>query len=286
MLKKIFVISLPAAVLLFSCNNNHDKKTGGDQPETPIERRTQISYRLLSPKDSIRKIVRSSDSTALEVISAVNRADKNALVNFDTIVIPADTKQTNEQYFPFPFNAAFLKDVNKIIFFSYPAQSFAAYEHGRLVYTGPTSMGRNTDPTPTGLFYTNWKAEKSTSTFNDEWDLKWNFNIENKLGIGFHEYSMPGYPASHSCLRLKEKDAMYLYNWADQWKIEGTDNILTHGTPVIIFGSYPFGRSRPWLGMAQNPDILIISETDLENIGKQYLPDIMEKQSERSKEEK
>jgi hypothetical protein len=33
-------------------------------------------------------------------------------------------------------------------------------------------------------FFTNWKAEETTSTFN-EWDLKWNFNIENKEGVGF-----------------------------------------------------------------------------------------------------
>ena len=102
-----------------------------------------------------------------------------------------------KQYFPFPFEASFLKGIKKIIFFSYPTQSFAAYENGVLVYTGPTSMGRKADMTPTGLFYTNWKAEQTTSTFNDEWDLKWNFNIENKLVIGFHQYEMPGYSASH-----------------------------------------------------------------------------------------
>ena len=205
---------------------------------------------------------------------------KNALTNFDTLVIPSDAKQTIEQYFPFPFRVNFLKDINKIIFFSYPTQAFAAYEHGNLVLTGPTSMGRKADQTPTGLFYTNWKAEKTTSTFNDEWDLKWNFNIENKLGVGFHEYSMPGYPASHSCLRLKEADAQYLYNWADQWKIKGTDSIIAHGTPVIVFGAYPFGSPRPWLALATNPDALTMSEADLEHISKPYLTDIMQKQTE------
>ena len=186
-----------------------------------------------------------------------------------------------QHYFPFPFYATFLKDVKKIIFFSYPSQAFAAYENGRLVYTGPTSMGRKADMTPTGLFYTNWKAEKTTSTFNDEWDLKWNFNIENKLGVGFHQYEMPGYPASHSCLRLTEKDAMYLYEWADQWEIKGTDNILAHGTPVVVFGSYPFGSSKPWLALAQNPNALTISESNLETIASQYLPDVMQKQAQR-----
>jgi hypothetical protein len=31
------------------------------------------------------------------------------------------------------------------------------------------NMGREKDQTPTGLFFTNWKAEETTSTFNDEW---------------------------------------------------------------------------------------------------------------------
>jgi hypothetical protein len=30
-----------------------------------------------------------------------------------------------------------------------------------------------------GFSFTNWKAEETTSTFDDEWDLRWNFNIEN-----------------------------------------------------------------------------------------------------------
>lgn len=217
----------------------------------------------------------------MQILANINRADKANLKKFDSIIVPIDKKQKVEQYFPFPFYAAFLKDVKKIIFFSYPAQAFAAFENGVLVYTGPTSMGRKADMTPTGLFYTNWKAEETISTFNDEWELKWNFNIENKLGVGFHQYEMPGYPASHSCLRLTEKDAKYLYEWADQWTIKGTDDIIAHGTPVVVFGSYPFGSSKPWLALAKNPNALTISETDLEKTASSYLPDIMQKQAER-----
>jgi hypothetical protein len=62
-----------------------------------------------------------------------------------------------------------------------------------LKYAGPTKWGEK-HKTPTGLF-SNWKAEETTSTF-DEWDLRWNFNIENKLGVGWHQYSLQGYPAS------------------------------------------------------------------------------------------
>ena len=248
-------------------------------PEPVTEKRAMIEYQLLTPRDSIKKMLKKADSVSLSIIALVNRADIRGLRNFDSLIAPDDTKKELKNYFPFPQNAAFLKEVKKIIFFSYPTQAFAAYENGALVHTGPTSMGKRVTKTPLGLFYTNWKAEETISTVNDEWKLKWNFNIQNKMGIGFHQYAMPGYPASHSCLRLPENDAKYLYAWADQWKLNKAGNIAAYGTPVIVFGSYPFGSSRPWLALAADGNALNISEADLENTAKEYLPDIMQKQA-------
>ncbi len=280
MLKSTFTI-LCSFLLFTSCTSNQSEPTVTPPKKIDIDKKMAVSYELLYSKDSIKNYLKLLSEAEVELVANINRADKANLKKFDSIIVPIDKKQKVQQYFPFPFYAAFLKDVKKIIFFSYPAQAFAAFENGVLVYTGPTSMGRKADMTPTGLFYTNWKAEETISTFNDEWELKWNFNIENKLGVGFHQYEMPGYPASHSCLRLTEKDAKYLYEWADQWTIKGTDDIIAHGTPVVVFGSYPFGSSKPWLALAQNPNALTISETDLEKTASSYLPDIMQKQAER-----
>ena len=66
-------------------------------------------------------------------------------------------------------------------------------------------MGSKAHQTTRGLHFTNWKGKEIISTVSDEWKLKWNFNIANHEGIGWHQYSMPGYPASHSCLRLWKK---------------------------------------------------------------------------------
>ena len=183
--------------------------------------------------------------------------------------------------FLFPLAFHIFKDIKKIIFFSYPTQSFGAYEWGELAYTGQTNMGRKTDPTPTGVYYTNWKAEKTTSTFNDEWDLRWNFNIENKLGIGFHQYELPGYPASHSCLRLTEKDALYLYNWADQWILAGKDSIKAKGTPVIVFGSYDFKAAKPWLQLVKDPHALDITVANIQQQASPFLQEIINEQKKR-----
>jgi hypothetical protein len=237
-----------------------------------------ISFHFENTKEWLAK---NEDSTQLRIVFAVNRTDKSNIVKMDSIIIPGDLTGDVEFYLPFPLEVPSLKTISKIIFFSYPTQTFAAYENGDLIYAGPTNMGRKNDPTPTGLFYTNWKAEKTTSTFNDEWDLRWNFNIANKLGVGWHQYELPGYPASHSCLRLQEKDAKYLYTWADQWILQDDENVLVKGTPVIVFGSYPFGEAKPWLQLVQDPKALNISATEIENTTKPYLNGILSEQKKR-----
>jgi hypothetical protein len=84
--------------------------------------------------------------------------------------------------------------------------------------------GSEKHKTPTGLFFTNWKAEETTSTFDDEWDLRWNFNIENKLGVGWHQYSLPGIQPSF-LLETSGKDAKLLYEWADEWQLADSETV-------------------------------------------------------------
>ena len=214
----------------------------------------------------------------LQIAVAVNRTDKAGFTQMDSVIVPVDMSGDLAYYLPFPLEVPYLKDVNKIIYFSYPTQTFATYEKGILTYTGPTNMGRKKDPTPTGLFFANWKAEETTSTFNDEWDLKWNVNIENKEGVGFHQYSLPGYPASHSCLRLQEKDARFLYDWVDQWVLGDKETVLLKGTPVIVFGSYNFDCPKPWLQLVTNPHALDISTAEIQNQTTAYLNTILQEQ--------
>jgi len=236
-----------------------------------------VSYQFQKTKEWLK--ANEADSTKMNVVYAINRTDKANLKKLDSIVIPADFSGDLVYYLPFPLHISSLEEVSKIILFSYPTQTFAAYENGELVRTGPTNMGRKKDPTPTGLFFTNWKAEKTTSTFNDEWELKWNFNIENKLGVGFHQYELPGYPASHSCLRLLEKDAKYLYKFADEWILKDKENVKVKGTPVVVFGNYDFDGPKPWLQLASDPKALKISEGDIETDTKPFLKEILENQN-------
>jgi lipoprotein-anchoring transpeptidase ErfK/SrfK len=49
--------------------------------------------------------------------------------------------------------------------------------------------------------------------------------------IGMHAGYLPGYPASHGCVRLPEENAIAFFN------------ALNVGTPVTVFGRTPRGRS-------------------------------------------
>ncbi len=277
------LISLPVILVAFiySCQQqgeptaSSDKKNHLPEWRKPEKMGYEIRNAAVWQQDS------TVDSAQRNLVYLVNRADKRNFSKMDTVIVPVDLSGDIVYYFPFPFEVPYLKEVDKIVFFSYPAQAFAVYEQGVLVHTGPTNMGRENAQTPTGLFFTNWKARKTISTVNDEWELLWNFNILNKGGVGWHQYELPGYPASHSCLRLTESDAKYLYKWADQWVLADKSTVQVKGTPVIVFGSYDFKAPKPWLRLIKNPHALDISVNQLEKETQAFKDEILREQENR-----
>jgi hypothetical protein len=282
-MKKLFLFcNISAMMFLVSCKQQeHIESFDSEESNVVITRQEpkSVSYHLENTKQWLS--AHTGDDKMLNIAYAINRTDSTNLKQMDSILIPGDMNGDIEFYLPFPLTVSYLKDIKKIIFFSYPAQIFAAYEKGQLKYAGPTNMGSEKHKTPTGLFFTNWKAEETTSTFDDEWDLRWNFNIENKLGVGWHQYSLPGYPASHSCLRLQEKDAKLLYEWADEWQLADSETVKVKGTPVVVFGSYDFTAPKPWLQLVANPKALDISEKEIEEQTKPFLSTILKEQKNR-----
>ncbi|WP_339887585.1 L,D-transpeptidase [uncultured Flavobacterium sp.] len=271
------IITLSIIILFISSCKNQTEKSNRKLPKRNEPK--NVSFKIENTKNWFEE--NKNNIKNLDIVFAINRVDKENFTKLDSVIIPTDLTGDKEFYLPFPFEVSSLDKVDKIIVFSYPAQAFATYEYGILTYTGPTSMGSKTHKTPTGLFFTNWKAEETTSTFNDEWELKWNFNIENKEGVGFHEYSLPGFPASHSCLRLLEKDAKHLYNWADQWVLANAETVKIKGTPVVVFGSYNFNEPKPWLQLVNNPKALSLSENEINSIIKPHLNTILKEQEKR-----
>lgn len=253
-----------------SCNRNQqiqeNEKPLGEKPNIPKIDLYEGKFQsmLIKGNDTALRVFKKRYTAQQQhIILALNRIDFNNFNKVDSLVIPDSIWSDINSYTPFPLKVKALADVHKMVFFSYPIQAFAAYENGNLVRWGPSSMGSKVHPTQTGLSFSNWKAEEHVSTTDDEWLLKWNFNIRNKEGIGWHQYTMPGYPASHSCLRLLENDARWLYDWADQWIVEKDQHVLAEGTPVIVYGAYDYAAAKPWFALLQEPNANDIAEADI-----------------------
>jgi len=280
------IIFLFSFTLLFSCQDSKEK----DEVERPKPTRKyykpqDFTYTIWSLKnDSVRKVFKSKfSSSEITTIVSLNRIDKNTLQRADSLVIPNKLDDDFLAYSAFPYTIKKLNDVPKIAIFSYPIQAYGLYEYGELVKWGPSSLGSKIHKTPTGLFFTNWKGEEVQSTVDDEWILRWNFNIENEEGVGWHQYELPGYPASHSCLRLLENDAKWMYDWADEWILKDENTVQAKGTPVIVFGEYDFDGKSPWLKLVDEPKANDISAKELENLVSKHLSEIMKEQENRVK---
>ena len=279
-------------LMLMSLGSCKDKPKNSESTDTDKSTEIKIPART-EPKEVAITIEESKswlatnkeDSQKMNLVLAANRTDAKNIASIDSILVPTDFSGDISYYLPFPFKVPALNEVDKIIFFSYPSQTFATYEYGALIHTGPTNMGSKAHQTPTGLYFSNWKAEETISTFDDEWKLKWNFNVENQEGIGWHEYALPGYPASHSCMRLQEKDAKILYEWADQWVLEDKETVKIKGTPTVIFGSYNFDAPKPWLQLATNPKALNITAEEIENVVRPFKDEILAAQKKRKAEQ-
>ncbi len=291
----IFML-IGASVLILQCNDketvnqqvaeksvNADSNKDSIQKEIVEEKVVPINYSAFiipkAKKDSAMSVFLEKYSKEEQyTILALNRLDQKNRWRADTLIIPDKLDQDFLIYSPFPKKISALSNVKKMVFFSYADHAFAAYENGILKKWGPSSLGKKNTPTEKGLTFTNWKSEMATSTVDPSWKLGWNFNIYNKLGIGWHQYDLPGYHASHSCLRLLEEDAKWLYQFADQWVLDSSGNkVLAKGTAVMVFGEAEF-KTKPWRKLLQNKDALNISEAEMEEVIKPSLEKILQEQ--------
>ncbi len=205
----------------------------------------------LQPLPRTDKELRSSFTAAqLDILEKLNRRDREHLLRVDPpvpgLVVPATWPGDELAYSPLPEAWPAASAHPKYLVVDQPSQAFGAYEFGRLVRWGPVSSGRKETPTPSGSFNLTWRSRKRTSTDNDAWILEWYFNFVNARGVSFHQFDLPGYAASHACVRLLQRDAQWLYGWGDQWKLsEDRRAVVVPGTPVLILGVFGHGTSSP-----------------------------------------
>ena len=190
-------------------------------------------------------------------LERLNRRDVEHLLRIEPkvpgLIVPSVWPAADDvvAFSPFPDTFPWAETAAKAIVVHQPWQAFGAYEQGRLVRWGPVSTGRRETPTPVGAFNLTWRSKGRHSTDNEAWFLPWYFNFHNERGVSFHQFELPGYPASHACVRLLERDARWLYEWGEQWTLDTTQrNIITPGTPVLILGEYNHGAPPPWTDVA------------------------------------
>jgi hypothetical protein len=188
----------------------------------------------------------SSGQRAL--LAKLNRADPAHLARLARIVVPDRWVPDELLYSPMPHEVAELSDEMKAIVVDLPAQVFGAYENGRLVRWGPVSSGARHRQTPPGTYHLNWRARVRISSEDPTWIMPWYFNFSNSGGLGLHQYSLPGRPASHGCIRMLAVDAKWLFNWGRGSTLAaGAGEPDQPGTLVLVVGTYDFRFPQPWL---------------------------------------
>jgi hypothetical protein len=211
-----------------------------------------VQYHLAPVPRSPAELGKLFTADQIGILEKLNRRDRDHLLRVEPAIpglILPDTWIADElAYSPFPAAYAWAEPYAKAIVVHQPSQAFGAYEAGRLVRWGPVSTGRKDTPTPAGAYNLTWRAKGRRSTDNAAWFLPWYFNFHNERGVSFHQFDLPGYPASHACVRLLERDAVWLYGWGEQWTLDPTDRrkIITPGSPVLILGTFEYGVPVPW----------------------------------------
>jgi L,D-transpeptidase-like protein/ankyrin repeat protein len=89
------------------------------------------------------------------------------------------------------------------------SQTALLWRNGKIVLSTPISSGRSSHPTPRGRFLVTNKYRHWKSTL---YPAEMPFFLRLSCGdFGLHMGALPGYPASHGCIRLPGKSAKRLY---------------------------------------------------------------------------
>lgn len=233
------ILVLAAAALVAAPLSARSGAPTGDRPGTAVP------YRIEQVADTGDRLAQLTPSQRA-ILEKLNRADLAHLGRLDRLVVPAIWSDDELRYSPFPLSYREAIGLPKLLVIDQAAQAFAAYGHGRLLRWGPVSSGRQGHATPRGRFHLNWRSRGRHSTVNPRWHMNWYFNFDNARGLALHSYALPGYPASHACVRLLERDAIWIYEWGDGWKLDRHGVVVTAGTPLLIVGQYDFHAAPPW----------------------------------------
>ena len=128
-----------------------------------------------------------------------------------------------------------------VIVVSLPDQRLYAYRQGVRIAVSTCSTGKLGHKTPTGVFAILQKDKRHRSSTYNNAPMP-NMNRLTWSGVALHAGELPGYPASHGCVRLPLEFSEKLFG------------ITEIGTPVIIANAatYPTVVGHPGMILAKN----------------------------------
>ena len=264
--------SPPRGISIDSIKNNKEVFVADTLPEPLV-----LTYRLdsivnIQHRDSLLGLYSENEQ---RILLLLNRIEKNKIKEGSRVIIPDTLINDLLVYSPMPQHLSELDSIPKAVLIAQRIQAFGLYENGELIRWGPVSSGKQSTPTPNGLNYANFRSKRKISTVDPTWIMPYYFNFMNYYGVGVHQYQLPGYPASHACVRLDMEDAVFIYHWAEPWTLDSKGRYLVkNGTPFMVFGEYKFDEQVPWLDLANNSDANKLNTAEHETIGK-YVTDYM-----------
>lgn len=95
------------------------------------------------------------------------------------------------------------------------AQRFTYSEGGKVVRSGPVSSGKRGYGTPAGSFRVLGKQRTKVSSRyagSDGRPASMPYSIQFRSNYFIHQGRLPGYAASHGCVRLRGGDASFLFS--------------------------------------------------------------------------
>jgi len=128
-----------------------------------------------------------------------------------------------------------------VIVVSLPDQRLYAYRQGVRIAVSTCSTGKPGHKTPTGVFAILQKDKHHRSSTYNNAPMP-NMNRLTWSGVALHAGDLPGYPASHGCVRLPLEFSEKMFG------------ITEVGTPVIIAdaATYPSVVAHPGMILAKN----------------------------------
>ncbi len=238
--------------------------------DLPLIRYKKVFLRKTTTRDSIlRAYSRDTNNyTARGALMLLNRKELRFMRKGDSIVVPETFMEDTRAYSAFPHYYPQAQDIPKLILVSNAYQCYACYERGVLVRFAAANTGKESTPTYPGRYSLVYRKLKAKSSIDSNWILPFTWSFHAQAGNAFHEFSMPGRPVSHSCVRQFQHDAKWLYHWGEGYR-RGQDGKVARmsGTPVVIIDVFDFSRKRggPWAELTDNkPVILRLPENPLE----------------------